>query len=370
MCEMHLIHEESYKVAIIDADLIGRKKHRFPNLVCMKLSGYWKDKDAHVELKTDYEGLEFFDKVYISKVFTDTLINESILDLENVEYGGTGFYFDKAPNLSEEIEHHMPDYHLYDDWVEQQIKNGSKRSEFREYLDYSIGFTTRGCFRKCGFCVNQKYNHVFLHSPLDEFYDSSRKRICLLDDNVLGCPKWKDILTELINTGKPFKFKQGMDERLLTDEKCEMLFNAKYDGDYTFAFDKIQDYDLIHKKLEMIRRYTDKTNIKFYVLVGYESVDVNDIENGFKRIDLLMKYHCLPYIMRFQNKNETPWKDSEMRGMYITLARWCNQPSFFKKKSFREFCYMNGNSAALRYATEFECKYPALAKQYFDTKWK
>lgn len=25
-------------VAIIDADIIGRKKHRFPNLACMKLS--------------------------------------------------------------------------------------------------------------------------------------------------------------------------------------------------------------------------------------------------------------------------------------------------------------------------------------------
>lgn len=31
------------KIAIIDADLIGRKNHRFPNLVCMKLSGYYKE---------------------------------------------------------------------------------------------------------------------------------------------------------------------------------------------------------------------------------------------------------------------------------------------------------------------------------------
>ena len=29
-------------IAIIDADLIGRAKHRFPNLVCMKLSSYFK----------------------------------------------------------------------------------------------------------------------------------------------------------------------------------------------------------------------------------------------------------------------------------------------------------------------------------------
>lgn len=41
--------------------------------------------------------------------------------------------------------------------------------QFKEYLEYSIGFLTRGCFRKFGFCVNQKYDHVFAHSPLEEF---------------------------------------------------------------------------------------------------------------------------------------------------------------------------------------------------------
>lgn len=29
-------------VGIIDVDLIGREKHRFPNLVCEKISGYYK----------------------------------------------------------------------------------------------------------------------------------------------------------------------------------------------------------------------------------------------------------------------------------------------------------------------------------------
>lgn len=30
-------------IGIIDADLIGRTKHRFPNLACMKLSSYYKN---------------------------------------------------------------------------------------------------------------------------------------------------------------------------------------------------------------------------------------------------------------------------------------------------------------------------------------
>ena len=62
------------KLAIIDADLIGRSKHRFPNLVCMKLSSYYKSLGWEVKLKTDYENLEEYDKVTISKVFMDTEI--------------------------------------------------------------------------------------------------------------------------------------------------------------------------------------------------------------------------------------------------------------------------------------------------------
>lgn len=250
--------------------------------------------------------------------------------------------------------------------------------QFKEYTDYSIGFITRGCFRKCPFCVNQKYDHVFLHSPLEEFLDPSMKKICLLDDNFLGCPNWKQILEALIATGKSFKFKQGMDERLLTDDRCEILFKANYDGDYTFAFDNIADYDLIHRQLRRIRKYTSTINIKFYVLVGFESVDERDIENAFKRIELLMRFKCLPYVMRYQNKNETPWKDSEYRGLYVTLARWGNQPSIFKKMSFRQFCEANQAlhktegtlCSSMKAMSDFEKKYPEIAEKYFDLRFE
>lgn len=138
------------RIAIIDADLIGRKRHRFPNLACMKLSGYWKSQGTDVTLKTDFFGLDSFDKVFISKVFTDTPVPDDVLSLPNIQYGGTGFFYDKAAPLPDEVEHHKPDYHLYDFWVEQQLSAGRKVRDFIYYTDYSIGFLTRGCFRKCG----------------------------------------------------------------------------------------------------------------------------------------------------------------------------------------------------------------------------
>lgn len=178
----------------------------------------------------------------------------------------------------------------------------------------------------------------------------------MLDDNFFGCPRWKELLQGLIDTGKPFKFKQGLDERLLDDEKCEMLFKSKYDGKITFAFDKITDYDLIHKQLKLIRKHTNK-QIMFYVLCGFDETKkydhnfwIKDIFDTFKRIELLMKYKCLPYIMRFNKYEESPY-----RGMYINLARWCNQPSLFNKKSFSEWVTLNGkNSTAEKYFELFK----------------
>lgn len=238
-------------IAVIDADLIGRKKHRFPNLACMKISGYYKERKNNIELITDYGQLnsKYFDNIYISKVFTDTIVPLSVLNLPNVLYGGTGFYYDKAEQLPYDIEHHMPDYDLYNNWVNSKIESGDKKANFEYYFNYSIGFTTRGCFRKCQFCVNKNYNSVSKHSEISEFHDKSKKYICLLDDNILGYQKWKDILDELRLLDKPFQYKQGMDERILTDEKCKILSDSKYRGDFIFAFDNIDDKEIIEKNL-------------------------------------------------------------------------------------------------------------------------
>ena len=380
------------KIGIIDADLLGRRKHRFPNLACEKLSGYWKEKGADVFLLNNYDCFDEFDAVYISKVFTDTPVPEWLAENEKIHIGGTGFFFDQAPDLPYDIEHHMPDYDLYNDWINNEIekaredkeKNGQTfnekrfRVQFKEYTDYSIGFLTRGCFRKCPFCVNQKFNRVFEHSKLEEFYDKNRKNICLLDDNFLGFSGWKNLLKQLIDTKRKFKFKQGLDERLLTDEKCEMLFSSRYDGDFTFAFDNISDYDLIHNKLEIINKYARKRSIKFYVLVGFKSTDEIDIKDAFRRIELLMRYKCLPYIMRYQNKNDTPWKRSEYRGMYVSLARWANQPNILKKMSFRQFCEANQAlhktegtmCSSMKAMVSFEERWPEIAEEYFDIRFE
>lgn len=400
------------KVAIIDADIVGKNKHRFPNLCCMKISAYHKSLCDEVILKTDYEDLPSFDKVYISKVFTETEIpgepiDKSLKSCEtiaewystnkflrqpNIEYGGTGFFYDKAPPLPDYIEHIMPDYHLYDEWVNKSMQLGFKRSEFVYYLDYSIGYLTRKCFRKCPNCVNRNYTHCVQGSPIKEFLDNSRPKICLLDDNFFGYADWKELIQPVINTAKPFQFKQGLDERLLTQDKVNEMLKWKYDGDFIFAFDYIRDKELIISKLEMIRNTPEwKRGLKFYVFCGYDKdgkYDTEfwerDIQELFERIFILAKYNAKPYIMRFEKVYS-----SDFSTFYATVASWCNQVAMFKTFSFRLFSQCRGmrkngyniyrrnipaylkrigiKGSQWKSMEQVETLFPSIAEKYFDT---
>lgn len=379
-------------IGIIDAEIIGKTKHRFPNLCSMKLSSYHKAKGDTVILLTSYDDVEYFDKVYISKVFTKTPVPQEVLDMPNVEHGGTGFFYDKAPPLPYEVEHAMPDYHLYDDWVNDKISQGVKRSEFAYYLDYSIGYLTRGCFRGCYYCVNRNCKKASAASPLSEFMDESRPKLCFLDDNFFAYPCWEELLQPVIESGKRFQFKQGLDERLLTKDKILKIETWKYDGEMIFAFDNIEDKKLIMSKLMLIRATVPQWSreLKFYVFCGCDKNGVydkdfweKDITDLFERIYILKTFNCKPYVMRFEDVYE-----SEYNSFYACVAAWCNQPSLFKTFTFRLFCKCRGmrRDGYKKYkrdvegylrdigvkgsewrAMEFiENRFPQIAERYFD----
>ena len=426
-CMVNKKKNKTISVGMIDADLIdGGTRH--PNLAQMKISSYCKSRGCHVKLlfnADDISSVESFDVVIISKVFTftdlprllSTAINgkESELNRDIVELidtcsntpgitqyaiGGTGFFCDGGRHLNDVIEHMMPDYSLYLEYVNTQIEAGCKRSRFADYLDYSIGFTSRGCFRGCEFCVN-KYGErrSRKHSPVEEFYDPDRKCIYLWDDNFFACKDWEAILDELDATGRPFQFRQGLDVRLLTEKKAERLSRCKYHGDVIFAFDHVDDFQLISSRLRLWSKY-NKRETKIYLICAFDSFTYTsldkisrldspylikmaeltdhrareqmDIEYLFERIRVCMYYDCLPYVMRYE-----AYKQSEYKGLYIQIARWCNQPSIFKKMSFREFCFANQDysksdrtCSSMRAYNQFVNDRPDIADRYFDMKFR
>ena len=232
----------------------------------------------------------------------------------------------------------------------------------------------------------------------------SRKKIYLWDDNIMAAPPkvFAKVMDDLKKTGKPFQFRQGMDIRLMTEQKAKLLSEVKYHGDYIFAFDHYKMDDPNEKRqveqtikgLKIWRTHCRKST-KLYVLVAYDSQDETDIEGTFFRIKTLMEHGCLPYIMRFEEYN-----NSRFKSMYTQLARWCNQPSFFKKMSFRQYCVRNeeyhqgiqdlvpkgkyskklkipkGYPRKEKYCScyqtmlDFEAEFPEMAKKYFDLRFE
>lgn len=358
-----LVKLNKLNIGFLDVDLLD-KGTTHPNLALMKLSAYTKGLGNKCDLLLDYSNVEKYDVFFISKVFGESTFPEEKFRNKLVSYGGSGFFGEYSPFLINDIEHHKPDYSLYNPYVDYVLENNLKGRRLSEYTDYSIGYTTRGCFRKCDFCINKRYNKVYRHSPVSEFLDTSRQYIYLWDDNILGYSKWHEVFDEIDTTGKKVQFRQGLDIRLLTSEKAKRLNTINYKGEIIFAFDDIAERGLIEKKLKLWRKFSQRRT-KFYLLTAYKSIDEKDIIDTFERIKILMKYKCLPYIMRYNNYNQSLY-----RGIYISLARWCNQPSIFKKKSFTEFFEAHPKTTATyNYFTDFQRNHPGIVKKYFNLKY-
>jgi len=350
-------------IGIIDNEFVTRSRHNFPNLALMKLSSHHKLKGDEVML-TNFDLIssnnlfkEEYDTIYVSRVFSDTYTPDFIFKMSNVITGGSGFKYDKAESLNNDIEHCKPDYDLY---------KGIGKGQY--YENFSIGFTTRGCIRQCPFCINVNSKKVYKHSPVNEFLDESKPFIMLLDDNITAYSGFFDVFDMLNNIGKPFVYKQGMDFRLLTEKKMKTLWASNYYSTskktggqnkggrvFHFAFDDINDYDLIEKRLKQyyyLKPYAFV--VQFYVLCGFDRDDKYDesffkfdIESILRRIDLLFRYNAQPYIMIHENVKYSPYADLiyDLRNTFNNIMNYAHGIEYaldrFKKTKLRDYIYKN-----------------------------
>lgn len=376
--------QQSKKIGLVDADLLCNGT-RHPNLALLKIAGYLFDNNVSFELITDPNAdTTKYAHIYMSRVFTFTeepafYRNARPSEQKKFHLGGTGYYaneksvskfrelreadmerLSKDEYLNTMICQHsgqhginmatqMPYYHLYDEYVQQQMDAGFKRDKYKDYLDYSIGFLTRKCYRHCPFCVNKLEDGVVPYSRLEWFHDRTRPHVYFWDDNFLAAPYdvWHPLLQNLIENNISFQFRQGLDERQLAEnehgeEMAEMLSHAKYHGDYIFAFDNWRDRPTIERALQIWKRHNPTKGTKFYLFCGFmqkpDGFDkfYRDIWELFQRIRVLMQYGCVGYVMRHEDYHNSPCEN-----FYIQVARWCNQPAFYKKMSFWEYAYRN-----------------------------
>lgn len=305
------------KVGLIDVD-----GHNYPNLPLMKISAWHKKQGDFVEWYEPLFGGEY-DIVYMSKVFSFTPDYMYPIRAKKIIKGGSGYcikvingkeVYDKSKdkNLPYEIEHIYPDYSIYN------------------IIDTAYGFMSRGCPRGCKFChVKIKEGQKSIKvADLKEFW-RGQKNIELMDPNTLACIEWKDILQQLIDSKAKVNFNQGLDIRIMTEEKAKMLSKIKIKAIH-FAWDRYEDKDMIISKFKMFSKYTKISNhdLQVYVLCNFNTT----IEQDLERIYILRKIGYAPYVTLYN-------KDSLPKGHILRkLQRWVNNRwIFWKVETFEEY---------------------------------
>lgn len=295
------------EIGLIDVD-----SHNYPNLCLMKLSAWHKKQGDDVEW---YDFTRHYDRVYMSKVFHSSPDYGYIVNADEVVRGGTGYAIHGAggetyiPNddkpLPYEVEHIMPDYSLYG------------------ITDTAYGFLTRGCPRGCQFCIVGKKEGMCSHKVADlhEFW-SGQKNIVLNDPNILACREWKGLLSQLSDSRSLVDFNQGLDARLLTEEKCLALDNVRI-KEIHFAWDRYEDKEKILPKLRMFAEICKNKphmhNAIVYVLVNHTSTLEQDLERIYKLRDI----GYWAYVMIYDKKHAGQ--------IYFDLQRWCNNRFIFAR---------------------------------------
>lgn len=308
------------RVGLIDVD-----SSRFPNIALMKLSAYHKTKGDVVEWYSPWE--EWYDIVYQSKVFSFSPDFDDCINADKVIKGGTGYCFayedgkevyypELDTPLPEEVEHIYPDYSLYPNFTQ----------------DTAYGFLTRGCPRGCSFCIVEKKEGKCSRkvADLNEFWDG-QKNIVLCDPNILACKDWRNLLQQLIDSKALVDFNQGLDIRMMTREKIEMLNQIKI-KEIHFAWDRYQDKDKILPKFQL---FAELSNIHkknsghkaiVYTLVNFDTT----IEQDLERIYTLRDMGYWAYVMIYDKEHCLP--------IYKKMQRWVNNRFIFAKcKRFEDY---------------------------------
>ena len=317
-------------IGLIDVD-----GHHFPNLCLMKLSAYHKQLGDEVEWYS--EDREMYDLVYMSKVFNEEYSSDipEPGNARKVIKGGTGYaiklegdrevyHKELDPPLQPEIEHIYPDYSLYPEYTGYGLP-------LKKQTAY--GFLTRGCPRGCGFChVAPKEGKCSKKvADLSEFWNG-QGNICLSDPNILACKDAPDLLRQLVESGAKVELNQGIDARLITLEKADLLAQMNLKMPH-FAMDSMQAMEPVKRGLklyvEACKRVKGKwnwRNAKVFCLTNFDTTHEEDM----MRIKAIQECECWPYVMIY-NKMTAPQVTRR-------LQRWTNAPAAYARtQDFDEY---------------------------------
>jgi hypothetical protein len=286
-------------IGLIDVD-----GHNFPNLALMKISSWHKMNGDNVEFATMFN---HYDILYKSKVFTFTPDDEYCYNADEVIEGGTGY--DYKVTLPIYIDTIVPDYSLYD-------------------CKHAYGFLTRGCIRKCSWCiVPLKEGKIRADSNIEEIIGNKKSAI-LMDNNVLAHEHGIRQIEKIAKLGIKVDFNQGLDARLIDDSIAKLLSKVKWLSPVRLACDSLPMIPIIDKAVKLLRKHNVKPSRYFcYILV------VDEIDHALKRVEFLRSINVDPFAQAYRGFNNNISITKEQKD----FCRWVNHKAIFKSVDYENY---------------------------------
>ncbi len=292
------------QIALIDST----PKAKFYPLPLLKIGGWRKSRGDTCKLFLDsLPEAGQFDEIWITTSFTYDiphalgLVREAKTRSKRVFVGGISATLlpdrfraegiDVHSGLLPEAESFNPDYSLL-----STVPN------------YSIIHTSRGCVRRCGFCMVTKLEPKFSCCfEWDKNVQPEARAILFYDNNWLAKPK-KDIIHD-VNIMRSliakkvitsFDFNQGLDARLLTSEYADLLAGLPI-RPVRFAFDGMQADGYFQRAVEKMARRGFRI-FRNYVLYNFNDTP-RDLYYRFSehaRRSAELHIACEAFPMRYQ----------------------------------------------------------------------
>jgi hypothetical protein len=286
---------------------------RYPPLGLLKLGKHEERNWNDVELVRGTVEVERTpDKVYITSLFTFAWkpVHDAIgfyrSHFPNAEIHVGGIYATLMPQhlkesfpfarvhlgLVRETENLLPAYHL--------LKQVDKWRDWKK----SILFTSRGCIRKCPFCVVPKVEGGLKEArgSVASLIHPDHNEVVIWDNDFLASPFARQVLVELRDGGYKVDFNQGLDARLMTEEFATILADLKMPTVH-MAYDWPWEGPQVHRAIDfMADAGFPSKNIIFYVLHNFYDFKYHkgDTPPDFlKRLQDLMAWGSSAYPMRF-----------------------------------------------------------------------
>ncbi len=320
------------KVLLVEPNYIAR----YIPFGLMKISSYLKANKNKVHFVKGRQKINFIpDEIYITTLFTFyyKVTIETILYYKQkfpkakIKVGG--IFASLMPDYIEKYTGIKPHYGLM-----PEAENFPADYSYFNNIDYSIAFTSRGCIRKCKFCIVPKVEGTLKDVPeWIKYIDVKKPNITFWDNNFFAkgfdnIVKDIETLKDLCKKGiKNIDFNQGLDARLFNEDIVKLisqipLFPAR------FAFDNMSEDGHVQKAIELCRKYKITDNKKWdaqrggrvtvYVLYNFKDTP----EDFYYRIREIVKAGATPFPMRYSpfndlNRKHTGDKWSELQKMAV-----------------------------------------------------